>query len=190
MAIGWSGRASVVAGLVSVALGVVAATDPPSPRLESWRLGSRAVFVGTVTSIRRLGALDGLTADTQGRMEAAVKVAKVLRAPAGGARPAEAAVRFDSRLPAPEGDGFYALTSGEAVLVFADGFEPAYPRELFHGAPKDLATQITALRDFVLAMDAGALRLHGLTPATRASQVRLYDEVLTQLVKMGSARGE
>jgi hypothetical protein len=116
-------------------------------------------------------------------MEAAIKVEKVLRAPAGGARPAETAVRFDSRLPAPEGDGFYALATGEAVLVFADGFEAAYPREMFHGAPKDLAIQITALRDFVLAMDAGALRLHGLTPATRASQVRLYDDVLTQLAK-------
>jgi len=54
---------------------------------------------------------------------------------------------------------------------------------MFHGAPKDLATQITALRDFVLAMDAGALRLHGLTSATRASQVRLYDEVLAVVTK-------
>jgi hypothetical protein len=183
MAIGWSGRASVVAGLLSVSAAVVAATDPPSPHLESWRLGSRAVFVGTVTSIRRLGALDGLTEDTQGRMEAAIKVEKVLRAPAGVARPVEAAVRFDSRLPAPEGDGFYALATEEAVLVFADGFEPAYPRELFHGAPKELADQIKALRDFVLAMDAGALRLHGLTPATRASQVRLYDEALAVVTR-------
>jgi hypothetical protein len=190
MAISRSGRASVVAGLLSVSVAVVAATDPPSPHLESWRLRSGAVFVGTVTSIRRLGALDGLTEDTQGRMEAAVKVAKVLRAPAGVGAPAEAAVRFDSRLPAPEGNGFYALATGEGVLVFADGFEPAYPRELFHGAPKDLATQITALRDFVVAMDAGALRLHGLTPATRSSQVRLYDEALGQLLKMGSAGGE
>ena len=136
-----------------------------------------------MTSIRRLGALDGLTEDTQGRMEAAIKVAKVLRAPAGVRAPVEAAVRFDSRLPAPEGDGFYALTTGEGVLVFADGFEPAYQRELFHGAPKDLATQITALRDFVIAMDAGALRLHGLTPATRASQVRLYDEALAVVTR-------
>ena len=190
MVIGWSGRASVVAGLLSVAVGVVAATDPPTPHLESWRLRSRAVFVGTVTSVRRLGALDGLTEDTQGRMEAAVKVEKVLRTPAGVRAPVEAAVRFDSRLPAPEGDGFYALAAGEGVLVFADGFEPAYPRELFHGAPKDLADQVKALRDFVIAMDAGALRLHGLTPATRASQVRLYDDVLGQLVKMGSARGQ
>ncbi|HEY8151777.1 MAG TPA: hypothetical protein VIK51_22910, partial [Vicinamibacteria bacterium] len=66
-----------MAGLISVSVAVVAATDPPTPHLESWRLRSGAVLVGTVTSIRRLGALDGLTEDTQGRMEAAVKVAKV-----------------------------------------------------------------------------------------------------------------
>ena len=174
----------VMAVLALVA--TIAASDPPALHLESWRLRSRAVFVGTVTGVRRLGALDGLAADTQGRMEATVSIDKVLRAPAGAAAPAEAAVKFDSRAPEPEGDGFFALAVGERVLIFADGFEPAYPRELFHGAPKDLATQITALRDFVLAMDAGALRLHGLTPATRASQVRLYDQALGLLTKAGS----
>jgi hypothetical protein len=162
--------------------------DPPALHLESHRLRSRAVFVGTVTAVRRLGALDGLTGETQGRMEATVKIEKVLRAPAGGTAPAEAAVKFDSRAPEPEGDGFYALAVGESVLVFADGFEPAYPRDLFHGAPADLATAIKALRDFVFTMDAPTTALHGLTPATRATQVRLYDQALAELTKSGSAR--
>ena len=140
----------------------VAASDPPALHLESWRLRSRAVFVGTVTGVRRLGALDGLTADMQGRMEATVKIDKVLRAPAGAPAPAEAAVKFDSRAPEPEGDGFFALAAGERVLVFADGFEPAYPRELFHGAPQDVAVAVKALRDFVNTMDAPTLALHGL----------------------------
>jgi hypothetical protein len=39
------------------------------------------------------------------------------------------------------------------VLVFTDGFEPAYPRELYHGTPKDVAVAIKALRDFVATMD-------------------------------------
>jgi hypothetical protein len=146
------------------------------------------VFVGTVTGVRRLGALDGLTADTQGRMEATVKIDKVLRAPAGAPAPAEAAVKFDSRAPEPEGDTFFTLAAGERVLVFTDGFEPAYPRELIHGAPKDVAVAIKALRDFVATMDAPTTALHGLTPATRASQVRVYDEALGQLIKAGSAR--
>jgi hypothetical protein len=167
---------------------IAAAADPPALHLESWRLRSRAVFVGTVTGVQRLGALDGLTADTQGRMEAAVKIDKALRVPAGVAAPAEAMVKFDSRAPEPEGDGFYALAAGERVLVFADGFEAAYPRELLHGAPTDLASAIRTLRDFVNTMDADTMRLHGLTPATRVSQVRLYDEALAQLAKAGSVR--
>ena len=96
-----------------------------------------------------------------------MKVAKALRVPAGVAAPEEAFVRFDSRAPAPEGDGFYALAVGEAVLVFADGFEAAYPRELMHGPPAVLAAQVKTLRDFVAAMDEGTMRLHGLLPATR-----------------------
>jgi hypothetical protein len=157
-------------------------SEPPA-HLESRRLRSRAVYLGTVSAVRRLGALDGLTGETQGRMEAAVKVARALRAPAGMAAPQEVPVRFDSRAPAPEGDGFYTLAPGEGVLVFADGFEPAYPRELLHGPPVALASQVRALRDFVAAMDEGTMRLHGLTPATRTSQVRLYDEALAALPK-------
>jgi hypothetical protein len=167
--------------------GIAAATDPPALHLESRRLRSGAVFLGTVTGVQRLGALDGLTAETQGRMEATIKIDKVLRAPAG-ASPGEAVVKFDSRAPQPEGDGFFALAAGERVLVFADAFEPAYPRELFHGAPADLAAAVKALRDFVATMDAPTMTLHGLTPATRASQVRLYDEALGLLAKAGSSR--
>ena len=95
-------------------------------------------------------------------------------------------MKFDSRAPEPEGDGFFALAVGEKVLVFADSFEPAYPRELFHGAPKVLAAEIKTLRDFVNTMDAPTMALHGLTPATRTSQVRLYDEALGLLTKAGS----
>jgi hypothetical protein len=159
------------------------ASEPPVTHLESRRLRSRAVYVGSVSAVRRLGALDGLTGEEQGRMEATVKVAKALRAPAGVAAPEEVAVKFDSRTPAPEGEGFYALAPGEGVLVFADAFEPAYPRELLHGPPAALLSQVKALRDFVAAMDEGTMRLHGLTPATRASQVRLYDEALAALPK-------
>jgi hypothetical protein len=169
-----------VAALLAASAGARAA-DPPARHLESWRLRSGAAFVGTVTSVRRLGALDGLTGEAQGRMEAAVRIDKVLRAPAGAAAPAEAAVKFDSRAPEPEGDGFAALAVGEKVLVFADSFEPAYPRELFHGAPRDLAAEVKALRDFVNTMEAPTMALHGLTPATRASQVRAYDQTLAVL---------
>jgi hypothetical protein len=170
----------VIAFLVAW-LAASTALEPLVTHLESWRLRSRAVYVGTVSALRRLGALDGLTGETQGRMEAAVKVAKTLRAPAGMAAPEEVAVEFDSRAPAPEGEGFYALAVGEGVLVFADGFEPAYPRELLHGPPGALAAQVKALRDFVAAMDEGTMRLHGLTPASRASQLRLYGEALAAL---------
>jgi hypothetical protein len=180
-----------VAGALVLAASIAAAAaaaDPPARHLESWRLRSGVAFVGAVTSVRHLGALEGLTADMQGRMEATVKIDKVLRAPPGAAALAEAAVKFDSRAPEPEGDGFLALAVGERVLVFADGFEPAYPRELFHGAPKDVTAEVQALRDFVATMDAPTTALHGLTPATRASQVKLYDEALGLLAKAGAAR--
>jgi hypothetical protein len=174
--------------VLALAAGLAAASDPPALHLESWRLRSRATFVGTVTGIQRLGALDGLTGDTQGRMEATVKIDKALRVPAGVSAPAEAVVKFDSRAPEPEGDGFYALAVGERVLVFADGFEAAYPREMWHGAPADLAAAVQTLRDFVNTMDAATMQLHSLTPATRTSQVRLYDEALAQLAKAASVR--
>ena len=176
---------TLLAPALAFAVSVAGVSDPPSLRLESWRLRSRTVFVGTVTAVQRLGALEGLTADTQGRMEATVKVDKAIRVAAGAAAPAEAVVKFDSRAPQPEGDGFYALAVGEKVLVFADGFEAAYPREVFHGAPKDLAAAVKALRDFVNTMDADTMRLHSLTPAVRTSQVRMYDEALAQLTKAG-----
>ena len=157
------------------------AAEPPVRHLEHRRLRSAAVYLGTVTAIRRLGALDSLTAETQGRLEATVALTKVLRAPAGVLPAAEVPVRFDSRAPEPEGDGFYTLAPGEAVLVFADGFEPAYPREVLHGAPAALAAQVKALRGFVAGMDPATMRLHGLVAATRASQVRLYDAALAAL---------
>jgi hypothetical protein len=182
------GRRAMLTSVFLLVAGIAAATDPPALHLESRRLRSGAVFLGTVTGVQRLGALDGLTAETQGRMEATIKIDKVLRAPAGAAAPPEAVVKFDSRAPDPEGDGFFAVAAGERVLVFADGFEPSYPRELFHGAPADLAAAVKALRDFVATMDAPTTALHGLTPATRASQVRLYDEALGQLAKAGSSR--
>jgi len=46
-----------------------------------------------------------------------------------------------------------------------------------------VATAIKALRDFVATMHAPTTALHGLTPATRAAQVRLYDEALTAATK-------
>ena len=135
---------------------------PPSPKpaprpempvthLESRRLHSRAVYVGTVSAVRRVGGLDGLSGPSQGRMEATIGVGKALRAPAGVAAPGEVRLQFDSRAPEPEGEGFYALAAGEGVLVFADGFEPAYPLEMLHGPRPVVTAQVKALRDFVAA---------------------------------------
>jgi hypothetical protein len=176
--------------LPAVVLGTILLPAPPSPRpempvthLESRRQRARAVYVGRVSAIRRLGGLDGLSGEKQGRMEATIGVGKTLRAPAGTVAPAEARIQFDSRAPEPDGDGFHALAAGEGVLVFADGFEPAYPLELLHGPRPVVAAQVKALRDYVAAMDAGTMRLHGLTPATRTSQVRLYDDALAALAK-------
>jgi hypothetical protein len=170
-------------------LGILEAT-PSSPRpempvthLESRRQRARAVYVGTVSAVRRVGGLDGLSGETQGRMEATIGGIKILRALAGTPAPAELHIQFDSRAPQPEGDGFYALATGEGVLVFADGYDLAYPLELMHGPRPVVTAQVRALRDYVASMDAGAMRLHGLTPATRTSQVRLYDDALAALAK-------
>src|SRR5262249_3481431 len=155
---------------------------------ESHRFRAAVVYVGTVSSVRRLGSLDGLSGDMQGRMEAAVQMVQVLRG-AAAAGSSEVPVRFDSRAPDPEGDGYYTLASGEAVLVFADQLaEPAYPRELFHGAPVALASGVKALRDALLAMDADAMRLNGVTPPTRAAQVRLYDQALAAISRIPANR--
>lgn len=163
---------------------------PPSPlpempvtHLESRRQRARAIYVGTVSATRRVGGLDGLAGPTQGRMEATIGGIKMLRTPAGSAAPADVRIQFDSRAPEPEGDGFYALAAGEGVLVFADGLEPAYPLELMHGPRTVVTAQVKALRDYVAGMDAATMRLHGLTPATRTSQVRLYDDALAALAK-------
>lgn len=155
--------------------------DPTALHLESHRLRSAVVYVGTVSAVRRLGDLDGLTGPTQGRMEATVAIGKMLRTIAGAAVPAEAVVQFDDRTPDPEGDGFYSLAVGQTVLVFADGWAPAYPGELFHGAPASLAADVKALRDFVASLDADGLALHGLTAVTRALQVRLYDNAMAAM---------
>jgi len=179
--------------MFATALGVVAAValarplqaDLSSLHLESLRLRAPVVYVGTVTAVRRVGSLEDLAGEAQGRMEAAIEVASVLRAPAGTTRPDSAPVRFDSRAPDPEGDGFYTLAAGEVVLVFADGFEAAYPREMLHGAAAALSGQVKELRDFVAAMDARTMDLHGLTAATRLSEVQLYDRALAALKSPG-----
>jgi hypothetical protein len=175
---------SLVLAAVLASVAATASADLSALHLENRRLRAPAVYVGTVSSLRHVGGLEGLTGETQGRMEAAVRIAKVLRAPAGAAVPEEAPLRFDSRAPEPEGDGFYALAPGEAVLVFADGFEAAYPSELLHGAPAALAAAVKELRDFVAGMDADTLRLHGLTAASRLAQVRLYDQALAALARL------
>ena len=158
--------------------------DPTALHLESHRLRSAVVYVGTVSAVRRLGDLDGLTGPTQGRMEATIGIGKMLRTIAGAPVPGEAVVEFDDRTPEAEGDGFYSLGVGQAVLVFADGLAPAYARELFHGTPATLAADVKALRDFVASLDADGLALHGLTAATRVSQVRLYDDTLGAIAPM------
>ena len=165
-------------------------SPPPTPRpempvthLESRRLRARAVYVGTVSAVRRVGGLEGLSGPSQGRMEATIGVGKALRAPAGSPAPGEVRIQFDSRAPEPEGEGFYALAAGEGVLVFADGFEPAYPLEMLHGPRAVVTAQVKALRDFVATLDAGGMRLHGLTPAARTAQLRLYDDALAALGK-------
>ena len=183
--------AAVAVSAAVVAAAVVPAAraraEAPAHQLEGRRVRAGAVYVGTISALRRLGSLDGLSGDTQGRMEATVQVAKLLRGPAGA--PAEVALRFDTRAPEAEGEGYYTLAPGEAVLVFADQVaEPAYPRELWHGAPEALTAEVKALRDSVLAMDADALRLNGVTPATRAAQVRLYDQALAALSRLPAAR--
>ncbi len=177
--------AAVVATTTAVVCAAVARAEAPARQLEGRRIRAGAVYVGTVTGLRRLGSLDGLTADTQGRMEATVRVAKVLRPAAGAPAVVEVAVRFDSRAPEAEGDGYYALAAGEAVLVFADQLaEPAYPRGILHGAPEALSAEVKALRDALLTMDAEGMRLNGVTPTTRAAQVRVYDQALAALARL------
>jgi hypothetical protein len=182
----WIGPGSPAVLIAMSLLGPVPAVAPPvmdptALHLESHRLRSAVVYVGTVAALRRLGDLDGLTGPTQGRMEATIAVGKMLRTSAGTPVPAEAVIPFDDRTPDPEGDGFYSLGVGQTVLVFADGWAPAYPRELFHGTPASLAADVKALRDFVASLDADGLVLHGLTAATRASQGRLYDDALAAI---------
>jgi len=182
------GTAAAVA--VTVVSGAVARAEAPAQaeaparHLESRRLRAGAVYLGTVMGVRRIGSLDELTADMQGRLEASVQLAKLLRGPSG-VPPAEVALRFDSRAPEAEGDGYYTLAPGEAVLVFSDQLaEPAYPREILHGAPDALAAEVKGLRDALLAMDADAMRLNGVTPSTRAAQVRLYDQALAAIARL------
>jgi hypothetical protein len=177
---------AIATAVISVA---VARAEAPAHHLEGRRVRAGAVYVGTVTSVRRLGSLDGLTADTQGRMEATVQVAKLLRAPAGAPAAVEVAVRFDSRAPEAEGDGYYTLAPGEALLVFTDQVaEPAYPREVLHGTPEALAAEVKSLRDALIAMDAEVMRFNGVTVWARAGQVRLYDQALATIARLPSVR--
>jgi hypothetical protein len=166
-----------------MAVAAAAGVETPARHLESRRLRAPVVYLGTVSEVRRVGGLEGFDKPGQGRMEAVVKVARVLRAPAGASAAEEAIVRYDSRAPEPEGDGFHALAAGEKVLVFAGSFDKEYPLELWHGAAETVGREIGDLRAYVAAMDGDTLRLHGLTPATRAQQLRFYDAVLAALGK-------
>jgi hypothetical protein len=162
---------------------LAAAPEAPYRHLESVRLKAPIVYVGAVAEVKRVGALEGLAAPTQGRMEATVTVSKVLRAPAQAAAPASVVVRYDTRSPEPPGDGFFTLQVGDRVLVFAETFDKAYPRELLHGPPAGLSQQVANLRAALDAMDAPTLELHGLTPATRLQQVKLYEAAMAALKK-------
>lgn len=168
-----------------IALVLAAATAPEVTfrHLESVRLKAPVVYVGTVTGVKRVGSLEGLAGPTQGRMEATVTLGKVLRAPGQASPPAPVVIRYDTRSPEPEGDGFFNLEPGERVVVFAETFDKSYPRELLHGPPAGLTQQVAHLRAALAAMDASTLQLHGLTPATRAQQARLYDDVGAALKK-------
>lgn len=170
--------------VIALVLAAAVAPEVTFRHLESVRLKAPVVYVGTVTGVRRVGSLEGLAGPTQGRMEATVTVGKVLRAPVSLASPpAPVVVRYDTRSPEPEGDGFLSLEPGERVLVFAETFDKSYPRELLHGPPAGLTQQVANLRAALAGMDPPTLQLHGLTPATRAQQVRLYDDVGAALRK-------
>jgi hypothetical protein len=166
-----------------VGLAGLAAAEHPGRYLESRRATAPVVYLATVAEVRELAA--DMPGATPG-MEATLKVGKLFRpvTPASPA-PAEAVVRYEQAGTEPPSGVFYRLKAGEQALVFAGSFDTAFPLEMITGAPRAVATQVSALRVWLLALDEPTANLHGVTPATRAQQVALYDRILAEL---GGAR--
>ena len=159
------------------------AAQHPGRYLESRRAKAPVVYLATVGEVRELVA--DMPGATPG-MEATLKVGKVFRPPAPPSPPpAEAVVRYEQAGTEPPAGVFYRLKAGEHALVFAGSFDKAFPLEMITGPPKVVATEVSALRGWLVAMDEATADLHGVTPAIRAQQVALYDRILAEL---GSAR--
>jgi hypothetical protein len=173
-------------------LAAVLAAEHPGRYLESRRAAAPLVYLATVSEVREVAAADA--PGSAPRMEATLKVGRLFR-PAAPASPvpADAVVRYEqaavpSAVPVvddPQTGVFYRLKAGDRVVVFAGSFDKGFPIEMISGPAKIVATQVSALRAWLLAMDDLTATLHGVTPAIRAQQVVLYDRILAEL---GSAR--
>ena len=139
------------------------------------------MYLATVTAIEQVGA--GETAGASPRMEATLKVDRVLKGAATPAAP-DAVVRYEQAErtadDTPSGVS-YRMAVGDRALVFSASFAKGFPIEMVVGPPKAVAAEVAALRAYLAAMDDPTARLHGVTPVIRARQTALYDRVLADL---------
>lgn len=164
--------------------------EHPGRTLESRRASAPVVYLATVTAIEDIGPGE-MPGPPIHMMQAALKVDRVLRSdaptpvsPATPYPPATATVRYRRVVPGEEtlpATLFYKLAAGERVVVFAPSWEPSFPIEMVPGPAKAVAAQVTAIRDYLAAMDEMTASLHGVTPAIRARQAALYDRILAEL---------
>ena len=139
------------------------------------------MYLATVVSVEQVGA--GEAAGAPARMEAALKVDRVLKGPPPPPV-TETVVRYEQAGKTAEGmpaGVSYRLAAGDRALVFAASFDKGFPIELITGAPKAVASEVAALRAYLATMDESVALLHGVTPAIRAQQAALYDRVLADL---------
>ena len=160
----------------------------PGRHLESRRASAPVVYLATVAEVRETGPADAATG-TAARMEATLAPVRIYR-PATPPAPTPASpspplvVRYE--LAGKAADDIpptvaYRLAVGDRVLVFASTFERSVPLEMVAGAPRAVAAQVAALRDYLLKMDESAAALHGVTPQVKAQQAALYDRILADL---------
>ena len=145
--------------------------------IESVRVHSAVVYVGTASSVEFLGRSQfGITA----RATLSVQAVARGQVPATG----QASLRYstyDDQTPANDGGLQYKIRNHATVLVFADSFEEGSPSALWQGTPAEIMKVIESLADGVEKMSGEDLTFNRISQADRVSQLALYNSLLTML---------
>ena len=166
----------VLSGFAILACDIVRAANILN-YVESTRVHSAVVYVGTVSEVTLLGRNQfGISA------KASVSDLTVVRGqpPATGT----ASLRYssyDDQTPVNDGGLQYRIRNHACVLVFADSMQDGSPSALWQGTPAEIIVRIESLANSVDNMSDEDLDFNGISSAERLVQLALYKSLLTKL---------